>query len=233
MTAIIIPTLNERANIEQLILAILKEIPDVSILVVDDNSSDGTGDAVRNLHDHGLSHAHLLKRTGPRGYGRSVIDGLRWAHEGGFDTVITMDADFSHDYHAIPGMISQMASCDVSIGSRYIPGGGVENWHWQRRLLSKFSNWYVREILGIGFHDATTGFVCYSRDAVEKLIQKATQSEGYAFLVVSKYILANLGFQINEYPITFHERREGKSKMSFKNIWEAIWLPWRLRFKRG
>lgn len=231
---VIIPTLNERENISRLVPELLIGLKNASVLIVDDRSADGTRELVQQLQEIN-PQLFLLKRDSNPGYGHSVLDGLSWGLRQGFEDAVTMDADFSHDYHAIPGMLDIVKQNDIVIGSRYISGGAIDNWKWHRRLLSRFSNWYVRVILNISFHDATTGFVCYSRKALEALVHANPQSEGYAFLVESKYILLQSGFKIGEYPITFHERHEGTSKMSWKNIREAVWLPWRLarQFKDG
>lgn len=228
-TLIIIPTLNECENLVNLIPTLFRHFSRGAILVVDDDSRDGTEALVedmRKIH----SALHLLIRLGERGYGHAVLVGLEWARDHGYDSVVTMDADFSHDPALTPLLVKDLERFDVVIGSRYVPGGAIENWTLQRKLLSKFSNIYVRAILGVPFHDSTTGFVGYRRTAVQKLLEERPRSEGYAFLVESKYLLYRAGFRIGEHPMNFHERREGTSKMSWKNIWEAIWRPWRLRF---
>ncbi len=223
-TLIIIPTLRERNNLEKLIPEILRYVPDADILITDDHSEDGTKELARE-------RVTVLDRIIDHGYGKAVLEGFRWALQRGYDRVLTMDADFSHDPAMLPAMISRLSTSDVAIGSRYVAGGGIENWSWHRRLLSKFSNWYVRAILGIPCADTTTGFVGYHRAAVEYLIAHPPRADGYAFLVECKYLLARAGFRMSEIPIIYTERREGQSKMSLKNIWEAIWLPWRLRFE--
>ena len=225
-TAIIIPTYHERENLEKLVPEVFLRVPDVSVVVVDDNSSDGTGGLIDALKKE-FPRLFLIVRTSNRGYGHSVLDGLRWALREGYDQAVTMDADFSHDFTQIPAM--KTYASDFVVGSRYIPGGGIENWSWYRRLLSLFSNFYVRVILGVSIRDITTGFVLYNKVAFEKLVQVGPTSEGYAFLVESKYVLARAGLAVQEHPFVFRERREGKSKMSGKVIWESIWMPWQLR----
>jgi dolichol-phosphate mannosyltransferase len=176
------------------------------------------------------SKLELLTRTHDRGYGHSILDGLRWAREHGFDQAITMDADFSHDYKQIPAMRNYAK--DFVVGSRYVPGGGIENWSWYRRLLSLFSNLYVRTILGVPIHDMTTGFMLYNKFAIERLVTLGATSEGYAFLVAGKYHLLQSGLTVVEHPFVYPERREGQSKMSWRVIWESVWMPWRLRFRK-
>jgi len=149
-----------------------------------------------------------------------------------FEYIVTMDADFSHDYRVIPGMLKQLAEHDVVIGSRYISGGKIENWKFHRKVLSKVANFYVRAILNLKIQDLTTGFNAYRQESLFKINLNNIQSDGYAFLVELKYKLANADVNITEYPITFSERREGQSKMSGKIIWESFKLPWQLKFKK-
>jgi len=225
-TVILIPTLNEKANLEKLIPSIFGFMPGISVLIVDDNSQDGTSELLSSL-----SYANLfsIRREADFGYGKACIDGFRWALQRGYQFVVTMDADFSHDYKTIPELLKKLDNHDAVMGSRYIKGGKVENWHWYRRILSKFANMYVRSILGLKIKDITTGFNAYKKEALLKLNFNNIRSDGYAFLVEIKYRLAKAGARITEYPITFYERREGQSKMSTKIIWESIKLPWKLR----
>ena len=228
-TVIIIPTLRERDNLVKLIPAILGVLPECHILVADDHSQDGTADLISKIKSQN-SKVWLLDRQTDHGYGKSILDGLRWALENNYEYIITMDADFSHDPNVLPQLIEKLDSVDLVIGSRYVTGGGVQNWSWYRRLLSRFSNWYVRAVLHTGISDNTTGFTAYRCSAVELLLAFPLYSDGYAFLVEVKNKLKNL--RIFEYPIIYTERREGKSKMSFRNIWEAVWLPWRIRYDK-
>lgn len=230
-TLIIIPCLKERENLSGLLPEIFKLLPGISVLVADDNSRDGTEELVKKLKKE-FPSLHLLVRQTDKGYGRSVLDGMSWARERGFRKVITMDADFSHDHRELPAMIKKLESSDVIIGSRYIEGGGIVNWGLHRRLLSRFANWYVKFILGLSFHDSTTGFIGYRINAVKKIIEYKPRSEGYSFIVECKYVLYQELFSVSEHPITFQERREGQSKMSWGVIWESVWLPWRLKFSK-
>ena len=140
-----------------------------------------------------------------------------------------MDADFSHDFNVVPALLDKLKDYDVAVGSRYVKGGGVKNWSFFRQMLSKFANFYVKTILGLPIMDATTGFNAYRADILRKINLDEINSDGYAFLVEFKYRLFKVGCSAVEYPILFSERREGQSKMSSKIIWEAIWLPWRLK----
>lgn len=230
-TIVIILTLNERENLEELIPKIFGLMPDISVLVVDDNSADGTQELVKSLA-RDFRNLFLLKRENKFGYGRASIDGFRWVLERPYDFIVTMDADFSHDYNEVPALIRKLKSFDIVVGSRYINGGGVKNWNFFRRALSRFANFYVKIILKLPVGDATTGFNAYRTDSLKKLYLDKINSNGYAFLVELKYWLFKAGSKFVEHPILFNERREGHSKMSRKIIWESIWLPWRLKLRK-
>lgn len=228
----VIPTYNEKENIAFLIEAIFQNQPQPSILVVDDNSPDGTAKVVKefqNIHPNLLLH----QRLNERGFGKSYLDAFRKIiNDEKYEIIIMMDADFSHDPKEIKEMINKLSRSDAVVGSRYIKRGKIENWSFHRRLLSRFANFYVKTILGVPINDMTTGFMCFRRDVLRAIDLNSIKSEGYAFLVDFKYRILKAGCKIFEHPITFTERREGQSKMSFKNIWEAIFLPWKLRFSK-
>ncbi len=225
-TVIIVPTLNEKKNLENLIPAIFELMPEISVLVADDNSQDGTHEFLNSLNYQNL---FVLNRKENYGYGKACIGGFTWALGRDYKYIVTMDADFSHDYKTIPDLLNGLKNNDVVIGSRYVPGGRIKNWHWQRKILSKFANLYVRTVLDLKVKDITTGFNAYKSEILLKLDLNTIKSDGYAFLVELKYRLRGAGAKITEYPITFYERREGQSKMSSKIIWESIKLPWQLR----
>ena len=227
---VIIPTLNEKENLKGLIPQIFALMPDISVLTVDDNSSDGTQDLVRSLGAD-FKKLFLIERKNNFGYGRSSIDGFKWAYEKTYDHLVTMDADFSHDFNVIPALLEKLKSFDIAIGSRYVRGGGVKNWNFFRRILSRFANLYVKMILNLPVTDTTTGFNSYRVSVLKKLNFDEIRSEGYAFLVELKYRLFRAGCRFSEHPILFSERREGQSKMSSKIIWESVLLPWKLRMK--
>jgi len=232
MTLIIIPTYNERENIASLIRDIFNILPEASILIADDNSPDGTSEAVRELQKE-FPELILFRRMEDRGFGKSYIDGFKKAiSQSRFETIVMMDADFSHDPKEIPKMTEKLLDYDVIIGSRYVKRGKIENWSWRRKILSRFANFYVRTILGAPIRDMTTGFMCFRKDILKNIELDSIKSEGYAFLVEFKYKNFKAGYKISEHPITFSERREGQSKMSFKNIWEAVFLPWKLKFSK-
>lgn len=228
---ILIPTINEKENLERLIPGIFGLMPDVSVLIVDDNSSDGTQELVESMKPF-FKNFFILERKSNFGYGRSSIDGLKWILEKNYEFLITMDADFSHDFKVIPTLVEKLNDFDVAVGSRYIIGGGVKNWNFSRRTLSKFANFYVRMILGLSIRDATAGFNVYRVGCLKKIDLDSISSEGYAFLIELKYRLYRAGCLFVEHPILFSERREGQSKMSSKIIWEAVKLPWKLLFMR-
>lgn len=228
-TIVLIPTLNECKNLEKLIPAIFELMPEISVLIVDDNSRDGTGALIKNFQNT-YQNLFFLWRKENFGYGKACIDGFAYleAKLPSKQYVVTMDADFSHDYRTIPELLKKLSASDVIIGSRYVEGGKIENWKLYRKILSKTANLYVRLILGLKIRDLTTGFNAYRRRVFEKINLNAMESDGYAFLVELKYRLVKAGVKVTEYPITFYERREGQSKMSSKIIWESIRLPWKL-----
>ena len=222
---ILIPTLKERKNLGKLIPAIFDLMPDISVLVVDDNSNDGTAEFLNSLNYPKL---FFLERKNNLGYGKSCIEGFRWFLDKSYKYIVTMDADFSHDYRTIPQMLEKLKSADMIIGSRYITGGKIQNWKWHRKILSRIANYYVRSILRLNIKDVTTGFNAYRKESLAKIDLNKIKSDGYAFLVELKYKLVKSGASFLEYPIVFAERREGQSKMSGKIILESVMLPWHL-----
>ena len=228
---ILIPTLNERDNLKDLIPGIFSLMPDISVLVVDDNSSDGTRGLVKSMAVN-FKNLFILERDSDFGYGRSSTDGFKWIQEKTYDHLVTMDADFSHDFNEIPALLGKLNNFDVAVGSRYVGGGGIINWNFFRRALSRFANLYVKIILNLPLTDVTTGFNAYRVDSLRKINLDNINSDGYAFLVELKYRLFKVGARFVEHPILFSERREGQSKMSSKIIWESIWLPWKLRLRK-
>lgn len=218
---VIIPTFNESENILPLAQSLLDLPLNLQVLVVDDQSPDGTADIVEGIHD---SRARVLRRTGPRGYGNAVLDGFRVALEEDADLIVGMDADFSHDPRTLPALIGAAAEADVVIGSRYCPDGGTINWPVHRMALSRFANQYVRLILGIPASDSTSGFRCYRRGIVEKLDLEEIRSEGYSFLVELLYRSWLAGARIREVPILFRDRLLGKSKINSKEIYRSIFM---------
>jgi dolichol-phosphate mannosyltransferase len=228
---VIIPTYNERENVPRLVAALLAH-PGVRVLVVDDQSPDGTGAIADEAARANPGRVDVLHRTTNRGFGRSYIDGIKRALASGAELICQMDADFSHDPARLPALIAAAADADVVIGSRYVPGGGVVNWPARRRLLSRFANLYVRTITQLAARDCTSGFRCWRRDALATLPLDRFVSDGYAFLVEMLFVAARQGRRIAEVPITYVERREGQSKMSRAVILESAMTPWRLVAQR-
>ncbi len=226
---VIIPTYNERENIRPLINDILnQDISGLEILVVDDNSPDGTGDIVREMCEQD-ARLHLKKRSGKQGLGTAYIAGFKYGLERDYDLMIEMDADFSHDPKELKNLIKGCKKYDLTIGSRYLTGANVVNWPLSRLILSVGANNYTRLITGLPIHDCTAGFKCFRRKVLESIDLHAVQSDGYSFQIEMNYKVWKKGFKIGEVPIIFIDRREGTSKMSKKIIREAIWMVWKLK----
>ena len=224
---VLLPTYNERDNINPLVTALLA-IDGLRVLIVDDNSPDGTGDEAEAIAAVTAGRVSVLRRSGPRGFGRSYIEAMAAALRTDATHICQMDADFSHDPAALPRLLAATAGADLVIGSRYVPGGELRHWPAHRVLLSTFANWYVRAITRLPVHDCTSGFRCWTRDLLARLPLDRIVSDGYAFQVETAWEAFAAGGRIVEVPITFVERREGQSKMSAHVIAESILLPWRL-----
>ena len=224
---VIVPTFNERDNLPLLVDALMK-YPDVNVLVVDDASPDGTGEAADTLARRHAGRIAVLHRTDRPGLGRSYIAGIRWAIARPVDVICQMDADLSHDPRHLPDLIAATSHADVALGSRYIPGGGIVNWPMRRRFLSRFANTYVRVITRMPTHDCTSGYRCWRRAMLASLPLDRFTSDGYSFFVEMLYVAHGLGARIAEVPITFVERRQGESKMSTRVMLESALTPWRL-----
>lgn len=226
---IIIPTFNEKANIETLIETISGFNLGLSVLVVDDNSPDGTGIIADRLSKK-YNWVFVLHRPGKQGLGTAYIEGFHYAIKKSFDLIFTMDADFSHDPKYINDFLNNISDCDFVLGSRYMKGISVVNWPLRRVILSIFANNYVKYITGMPFADCTSGFSCFRRGRLEEIDIDKIASQGYSFLVELKYLFFKKRFKMKEIPIIFVERRKGDTKMSLKVMCEAAITPWRLRF---
>ena len=224
---VLVPTYNERDNLQPLVEALMT-IDGLRVLIVDDNSPDGTGDAAEALAAASGGRVSVIRRPGPRGLGRSYIEGMAAALRTDATHICQMDADFSHDPAALPGLLAATAGADLVIGSRYVPGGALRHWPAHRVMLSRFANWYVRTITRLPVHDCTSGFRCWRRDLLARVPLDRIVSDGYAFLVELAWEAQAAGGRIAEVPITFVERREGQSKMSGRVIAESVALPWKL-----
>ncbi|MBF5046323.1 polyprenol monophosphomannose synthase [Aggregicoccus sp. 17bor-14] len=224
-----IPTYNERENLEPIVRAVLAADPRVDILVVDDNSPDGTGQVADALAAE-LPRVRVLHREKKQGLGRAYLHAFRWALAEPYAYVIEMDADFSHDPRYLPTLLdTAMAGADLVLGSRYVPGGGTVNWGVGRKLLSRGGSLYARSILGVRVRDLTGGFKCFSRRVLEALDLDAVGSSGYGFQIELTYRTLRKGFRVQEVPIVFEDRRVGKSKMSRRIFLEALTMVWKLR----
>ena len=226
---IVLATYNEAANLKELIPTLLSILPQARVVVVDDNSPDGSPALLREMAQHDPRVVPVI-REGKLGYGSAVLEGFRKALDLGATHTVTLDADFSHDPKEIPALLAALEKADIAIGSRYTGGVRVLNWHASRLLLSLFANRYVRTILGIPVDDATSGYRAYRRIAIEAILESRIDSQGYSFLVEILYRAYKRGMQITEVPIVYSERREGQSKMSKGVIFEAMLRPWLLRF---
>jgi len=224
---VIIPTYNERANLPELIERLLT-IADLRILVVDDASPDGTGQIADQYAAANRARVQVLHRTGRRGLGLSYIDGMYVALRTDSTHICQMDADLSHNPADIPRLLEAAQRAEFVIGSRYVPGGQIENWPIHRRMLSAFANRYIRAITRMTIRDCTSGFRCWRREALERLPLASIRSDGYAFIVELAWEATRAGLKCAEVPITFVERREGASKLSWAVIIESVILPWRL-----
>ena len=229
---VISPTYNEADNVHALADGVLAQPGDLSLLVVDDSSPDGTGDRVlaRAANDPRIG---LLTRPGKEGYGRAVCAGLVEALDRGADVVVQLDADGSHDPAVIPCMLDAIAAgFDVVIGSRYVPGGGIRRWPPRRKILSRGANAYVDRVLGLPVRDCTTGFRAFTADALRRCDPREVRASGYAFLIEHLYLADQADLRIEEVPIVFTDREEGESSLTWSVFTESVVNPWRIRLSR-
>jgi dolichol-phosphate mannosyltransferase len=224
---VVVPTYNERENLPILAAGVLVH-PEFRLLVVDDGSPDGTGAVADELARKHPGRVEVLHRTGPRGLGRSYIDGLRHALNSGADLIFQMDADLSHNPEHLPAIAEAAAKYDVVIGSRYLTGVSVVNWPLHRIFLSAFANRYVRAVTRISVTDCTSGFRCWRREALARLPLDSMVSNGYAFIVEMLFEASRRGCSVGEVPIIFIERKQGQSKVSARVLAESLIVPWRL-----
>ncbi|MFO7768643.1 MAG: polyprenol monophosphomannose synthase [bacterium] len=225
---VIIPTYNERENIQRVVRGIFDQALPLDVLVVDDNSPDGTAEAVRELQDFD-DRVHLLKRPGKMGLGSAYLEGMAWALDRSYRYVFEMDADLSHDPKYLPDLFWALKDTDLVLGSRYVKGVNVVNWPLSRLLLSWCANLYARVITGLPVCDSTSGFKGFRREVLELVDLDRVRSDGYAFQIEMTFRAWRAGFRVVEVPIIFVDRRSGVSKMSKGVIWEAVWMVWYLR----
>jgi len=231
---IIIPTYNEKENIEKIIRAIREFEEDFHILVVDDGSPDGTADIVKKLQDSGfVEYLHILKRTEKQGLGTAYIAGFNWALNNRYNYIFEMDADFSHSPYDLPRLYEACRNgADLAIGSRYCNGISVINWPIGRVIMSYYASAFVRRVLGMKIFDTTAGFKCYKKEVLESINFSNIRMRGYGFQIEMKYNAYKLGFKIVEVPIIFIDRTEGTSKMSSGIFGEAFWGVLKMKFRK-
>jgi dolichol-phosphate mannosyltransferase len=227
----VIPTYNERDNVGELIARISKEVPDLHMLIVDDNSPDGTGPFVAETAKQMPEKLFLLSRKGKEGLARAYAAGFQEALQRGYDVIVQMDADLSHDPSYLPAFLKKIETCDLVLGSRYIRGVNVVNWDFKRLALSKMASLYVRWFTGMPFSDCTGGFKCWRSTALSQIDLNRIFSNGYIFQVEMTWKAYRRGMRIEEIPIIFYERELGRSKIDGKIILEAIWGVLTMRFR--
>lgn len=229
---VVIPTYNEKGNIEKLLAQIFSlNISGLSVLVVDDNSPDGTGITVEQLKKSNTNIA-ILHRQQKLGLGKAYVAGFKEVLARGADLIIQMDADLSHDPSYISALLAAAKTNDLVLGSRYVRGGGVANWNFVRRLISRFGNAYARLVLGLPYHDLTGGFKCYRGPALQQILNSDLSSLGYTFQVETTYLAHQLHYRVVEVPIIFTERTVGKSKFNLKIMMEGFWQVLKLGLRK-
>jgi dolichol-phosphate mannosyltransferase len=227
---VIIPTYNEADNVLKIIPEVLAQDEGFHVLIVDDNSPDGTASLVKEMQKNNL-RIHLIERPSKRGLGTAYVAGFKYALSHEFDFAFEMDADFSHDPKSLLKLLAKADEYDLVIGSRYISGVNVVNWPMSRLLLSYAANMYTRFVTGLPVRDATAGFKCYRRTVLESFNLDAITSNGYSFQIETNFMAWKKGFRVCEVPIVFVDRRAGVSKMSKHIVYEAAWMVWRLKFR--
>ncbi len=229
-TTFVIPTYNEAENLPKIVSALFElPLPELNLLIVDDNSPDGTGQIAEDLGVTYAGHLKVMHRAGKQGLGTAYIQGFQRAIEDGADAVGQMDADFSHPPEKVVELIETIQSCDMALGSRYVPGGKLdEQWPFWRKALSGFGNFYARTILGMSLRDVTGGFRLWRRETLMGMPLERVRSNGYVFQVEMAYVASKLGYKFKEIPIYFADRRWGESKMSFRIQIEAAVRVWQL-----
>lgn len=225
---IIIPTYNEKENLPKIVPAVFAILPEANILVVDDNSPDGTGKLAEALKSQD-SRIFTLHRKQNRGLGRAYIDGFRWALKHDYEFIFEMDADFSHQPQYLTNFLGSILDVDLVLGCRYMPGGGIEGWERHRLWISRGGNFYAKRMLHLPFRDVTGGFKCFRRKTLEGIDFNKIRSDGYNFQIELSFYAYQAGFKIKEIPIIFPDRTEGYSKMNLGIFHEALFGVWRLR----
>jgi len=222
-TVIVIPTLNEAENLAAMVRELLTlPVAGLHLLIVDDDSPDGTGRLADELAREATGRVSVLHRRGPRGLGLAYLDGFRQALRDGAEAIVQMDADFSHAPADVPRLLERLGECDVAVGSRYVDGGGMDlRWQCSRRMLSRWAKAYSRGILGFRALDVTAGFKCWRREALERVLRERVRSNGYQIQIETAYLCERLGLSVGEVPIRFSDRQAGRSKMTLRVKLEA------------
>ena len=228
---VIVPTYNERANLEELLEKIQLFAPELHVLIVDDNSPDGTGKLADELHQRQPERIFVLHREKKEGLGKAYVDGFKEVLKKDYQRILQMDADLSHDPAHLPRFLEKIETHDLVVGSRYLQGISVVNWDLKRLIMSKLATNYVRFVTRMPFTDTTSGFKCWRREALEAIDFETAFSSGYVFLVEMKYKAHRKGFKVTEVPIVFVERKSGNSKLDWSVIREAVWGVLKLRLK--
>ncbi len=230
-SVVVIPTYNERPNLKELVRQIQRAAQTLDILIIDDNSPDGTGDLADELSRAYHTKVSVIHRKEKDGLGKAYVDGFKYALGRNYDVIVQMDADMSHDPASLPFFLEQIRSHDLVLGSRYLHGISVLNWDFKRLLLSKSASMYARCVTGMPFTDTTSGYKCWRQKTLESIGLEKVFSNGYLFQIEMTYRAFRKRFSIVEIPIVFSERKFGCSKMDWKVIWEALWGVLKLRFK--
>ena len=230
-TVVVTPTYNERENLEEFVARLRESAPGVHLLVVDDNSPDGTGELADELSRRHPGEISVLHRPCKEGLGRAYVAGFRRVLAAGYEAVVQMDADLSHDPRYLPSLLERIQTADLVLGSRYVRGIAVVHWDFKRLILSKMATRYVQLVTGMPFTDATGGFKCWRREALEAIDLNGLFSNGYLFQIETTYKAWRRGLRIAEVPIIFYERNLGRSKMDLRIISEAVWGVIRLRLR--
>lgn len=229
-TLVVVPTYNERENIKRLVEAVLATIADVDVLVVDDDSPDGTGDLADNLADAHPDRVSVLHRSSKDGIGPAYLAGFQIGLDRDYDVIVSMDADFSHSPNDLPRLLGALDQADIALGSRYVEGGDTTGWPLYRKLISRLGGLYAQRVLSVHVSDLTGGYKAYRRSVIEALLSRGIEADGYGFQIETVYRAAQAGFTVVEVPIVFHDRTAGASKLSRRIVLEAMVLVWRLRF---
>jgi dolichol-phosphate mannosyltransferase len=227
---VIIPTYNEMENIDKIIRQVIMTGASIDILIIDDNSPDGTAEHVKKMQQE-FNNIQLIERAGKMGLGTAYVAGFKYALQNGYDYIFEMDADFSHDPNEIPNFLTAIKEADLIIGSRYIKGVNVVNWPLSRLLLSYFANRYTSFVTGLPVRDSTSGFKCFRRQVLASLNLENVHSGGYSFQIEMNFKAWKKGFRLKEIPIIFIDRAVGKSKMSKQIIREAVFMVWKLKIR--